>query len=392
MIVASAVTILGLLFGLVTIRRAEFGPPGVLVVPLVAVYGLYEFLAVPVLLASGAVAYVLSAVLERWTRLRGPQLLVVSMLAGLSTPFVLGGLSGAESLTVLPVIEIAALGGLVAGGAAAEYRQLEPARRRRDVLVSLGSLAGLFAIGIWLVGSGLAVRFGPELPPLLLGTDADVAAFASVTIESVEPTLVSPAVVLPLLAAGVLFPELGRKRWGIRLLGTAVVPLLALVALRHAIYMYTYVFLLPVVFASIDFVHRRTLLYGRCLLSVGVCAAVLASLPIAAVFDSLSGLYYLLVAALVGVGAYDLHRMPAIDRVHTLALSGGLFVASVAAIATVLLPAPGGLGAPFDPIELGGAAVLATGGLGSVLLLEYRRRTAPGRPGLIARLLGGANR
>jgi len=94
--------------------------------------------------------------------------------------------------------------------------------------------------------------------------------------------------------------------------------------------------------------------------------------------------WFFLVAGFAGVGAYNLHRMPGVDRVHTLSLSGGFFVAFLYGISTALYPASGGIGAPFTRIELAVATVVIAIATWSAILLEYRRQTGLAGGALLA--------
>jgi MFS family permease len=392
MIVAVALTVVGMLLAIAVVHLTDFRLSGVLLAPVLAVYGLYEIYTVPVLLGSFTLAFVVLGLLERWTRLFGCQLLVASILAGLAVPFLLGAVVSGVWIYYIPVTEVAAVGCLLAGVAAFEYRQLDPDRRRWDAFASLASLAVLLGLGAWLVASKLAVGVASLFPLLLLSAESDIAVLGGTVIGTSDPQFLSPYLVVPLILGGVILSEWGCKRWGIRLLGTVVVPLLALITLTHAIYLYSFVLLLSVVFVAIDYTHRRTLLYGRVLLSLSVVFALLAMLPVAYFYYRLSGFHFFLVAGFAGVGAYNLHRMPGVDRVHTLSLSGGFFVAFLYGISTALYPASGGIGAPFTRIELAVATVVIAIATWSAILLEYRRQTGLAGGALLTRILGGVDR
>lgn len=388
MIVAVLLTVLGLLLGIMIVQVTGLRLSGVLVVPMLAVYGLFELYAVPVLLASAAVTYVVLAVLEHRTLLIGRELLVASLLVSLSIPILLGSILALLGGGGLPLVEISSMGSLLSGVAAYNYRQLDKKQRLEDVAVSLGGFFGLFMLGGLLIRPELAPTLGTEFPLLLFSSESDVALLRGAAIEDRTPGFLSPFVIYPALVGGLLLTEGVYKRWGIRLLGTIIFPLLALFALRNVIYLGFYLALLPVAFFAVVIFHRRTLLYGRVLLALSISIALLVVPILASVFDQLSGFHCYFVAVFAGIGAYNLHRLSPVDRPHSLSLSGSLFVIFLGAFGTVVTPRPEGIAITTGLLEAVVSLCVLAIGWYSAFMFEQRRIQPTDRSSLLDRLRG----
>lgn len=89
MIVAITLMVLGLLAGVVVVQYRAYRLSGVLVVPLLAVYALYNFATLPMFVLAFLVAYAALYAVERWTLLYGRALLLTGILIGAAVP--LGG-------------------------------------------------------------------------------------------------------------------------------------------------------------------------------------------------------------------------------------------------------------------------------------------------------------
>ncbi|WP_440772327.1 poly-gamma-glutamate biosynthesis protein PgsC/CapC [Natronorubrum sp. DTA28] len=380
MIVAATLTVLGLVIGIGIVQWHGLRLSGVLVVPLFAVYALYDFVALPAFALATVVAYAGLTVLQRRTLLFGRQLLLASMGISMIVPLgVLGGLTviGFPTLTLSAVTFV---GSILPGVAAYNYHQLEADRRRDDVLLSVSALIGLIGVGVALVNLRLAPYLGQLTPPVLYGHNSDIAAIQQASVgDAVFSLGASLSLVFGAILVGMVVSEGAYLRWGIRLNGIIALPLLALFTLQSVSVLPLYAAGLAVVYWLLAQIHRRTLLYGRVLLAIGLVIAVAGSVPIGIVAPVTSGLHLFFTAILVGIGAYNLHRMPPEHRSTSLALSAGAFVLFVGILGLLITPAETGLLADPGLIEFGIGAVAVTAGAIASIRLERLRPSAPTR-------------
>ncbi|SFS33163.1 poly-gamma-glutamate biosynthesis protein PgsC/CapC [Halostagnicola kamekurae] len=343
MIVASLVMIVGLLVGIGVVQAYGLRLSGVLVVPMYAVYALYDVLALPAFVIGVAAAYVGLAVLQRRTLLFGRQLLLAGMILSMVVPLAVFG--GLLALGVLEVSLTTATfaGSILPGVAAYNYHQLDSDRRLEDVAASVGTLVGLIALGGSLVNLAMAPRLGRLTPPVLYGPNSDIAAARNAVIADMGGFLeISLPIVLLVIALGMLVSEGSYVRWGIRLNGIIALPLLALFALQSIAIIPLYVLGVAAVYGILKQFHRSTLLYGRVLLGTGLVIALAGSIPIAVFFPVASGLHLFFTAILIGIAAYNLHRMPPEHRSTSISLSTGAFALFLGGLRLVVTPEPGG--------------------------------------------------
>lgn len=376
MIVAVSLTVLGLLIGIALVQLYGLRLSGVLVVPLFAVYTLYDFLALPAFVLGVVASYGGLSILHRRTFLFGRQLLLSSMVISMTVPLVaFEGLSlvGVHGLTLT---EFTFVGSILPGVAAYNYHQLEPERRKEDVLMSIAALTGLIGLGAGLVNRTVAVQAGRSTPPVLFGQESDIAVYQGATVG--EPMTVLGAsfpLVFVAILVGMVASEGTYLRWGIRLNGIIAVPLLAFFALQSMWILPLYVVGVAVVYGAISYVHRATLLYGRVLLALGLAISIAGSIPVAIALPVASGLHLYFTAVLIGIGAYNLHRMPPEHRRTSITLSAAAFVVFVGTLRTLVTPA--GTGILVDPgfLEFGLAGLVVVAGAISVARLERLRPT-----------------
>lgn len=371
MIVAVAITILGLVLGIGVVQLTGLRMSGVLVIPLVAVYGLYDLLAVPILVISGLAAYATIVWLERRTLVFGRPLLAAGMIVSVLVPVALSAPATLASSVGATVDPFVALASILPGVAAYNYRQLDPERRREDLGVSLAALASLTLFGLGLIASGASTLVRDALPPVLVGADAAVAAELGVAIRGADPSFAPLAVVVPAVLLGLVLFEAIYDRWGVRLVGTIALPLLALFALQDVAYLALYLAGLPVACRVVGIVHRQTLLYGRVLLALSIVVAVSLAVPVGYAVGQLSGFHLYFVAIFVGVGAYNVHRVPTADRRDAVALSAAIFVAFAGALRTAVRPGQRGLyDWPLEALATPEVLVLADATAGLELALS----------------------
>lgn len=380
MIVAATLTVLGLLIGIGIVQRHGLRLSGVLVVPLFAVYALYDFIAIPAFILGIIASYYGLTVLQRRTFLFGRQLLLASMGISMTVPLgVFGGLSLA-GVPGLMLSEVAFVASILPGVAAYNYHQLESDRRRDDVLLSVATLIGLTGLGVGLVSLSLAPYLGQLTPPVLYGDGSDIATLQQATVGESAFTLdASFSLILGVILIGLFVSEGVYFRWGIRLNGIIALPLLALFSLQSAAVLPLYVAGLAVVYWLITQIHRRTLLYGRVLLAIGLAIAVGGAIPIAIVAPVTTGLHLFFTAILIGIGAYNLHRMPPEHRLTSLALSAGAFVGFLGGLRVLISPAQAGLLVDPGLLEFGLAAAAVTAGAITAFRLERLRPSAAER-------------
>lgn len=334
MLVASLLLVLGLVFSVVAVQVADVRLSGVLVVPLASVYTLYEFVFLPAFLASVGVAYVTIIVLRRRTLLFGRPLLLASISAGAIIP--LGAVAAVNGTAGTSVSEIAFLGSILPGVAAYNLSRQSQEKRVHDALISLAALCSLVVVGASVVNPTTATLFGDLTPAVLFGQSSDVAAFRTAAVPTTTYDPIAAGLVATVgLLGGLVIHEGVYARWGIRLTGMVAMPLLALFALRHPVVVVEYVAGIVVVFATISVVARRTLIYGRVLLATGVCCGVLVTIPLALVIPSIPGFLQLFAGVLIGIGAYNVHRVPPVERSATVWLSAVVFVGYTALFWTV---------------------------------------------------------
>lgn len=383
MIVAATLTVLGLLIGIGIVQQYGLRLSGVLVVPLFAVYALYDFTAIPAFALGTVAAYGGLVVLQRRTFLFGRQLLLASMGISMAVPLgVFGGLTliGAPGLTLSDVTFV---GSILPGVAAYNYHQLESDRRREDVLLSAATLLGLTGLGVALVNLLLAPHLGSLTPPVLYSQGSDIAAVQGATVPDSSAPLEAPsALILAAIVAGMVVSEGAYLRWGIRLNGIIALPLLALFTLRSAAVLPLYVAGLAAVYGLITLIHRWSLLYGRVLLASGLVIAMIGSIPVATLAPVTSGRHLFFTAILVGIGAYNLHRMPPEHRSTSIALSAGAFVVFLGGLGLLIGPLPAALVADPGVVEAAAAlvaTVVVIAAAATALRLERLRPSAAER-------------
>jgi hypothetical protein len=385
MIVAAIVVLLGLGYSVVAVQVADVRLSGVVVVPMTAVYVLYEFAMFPLALLGVGVAYATIRALRRWTLLFGRSLLIAGIVAGALAPVVaIGALSAVEPTGP---VHVAFVGSILPGVAAYNYSREDRAQRRRDVLASLAGLASLLAVGLLLVNPTTGSTLQAVTPPILLGEQSAVAAARDVAVPTYryDPLLPHWMATLGLLV-GIGATEAIYARWGVRLTGMAALPLVALFTLQYPAALGTYVLGVALVFALVSAVAHVTLIYGRVLLSLAIAGGITLAVGVAAVGPPLPGFVLLFLGLLIGIGGYNVHRVPPAERRAAVALSAAVYVWFLAGFAAI---------APAVAIDPGPVAIVAGGlvsalGLWQLVVLEGRRPTGRGgdRPDVSERRSG----
>lgn len=370
MILSALLILLGLLLGITATQLWDLRLSGVIVVPLFAIYTLYDIASLPVLLGSVVIAYWGLTVVTERTLLFGRQLLYVGILFGALVPF--GIIVVTRTFGVFAYsLEMYALGSILPGIAAYNMHRVDRERLIDDIVASVSAYLGLIAIGVAFVSQTTAVWLG-DWSPVLFSSGADVAQYRDATISVSEfgavhdPVVGSGAVLLGLLVA--MAVETG---WRLRLFGIIALPLLALFFVADPLTLPFYVGCLGATALCLRVLHQQTLLYGRVLLSLSVVIAVLLALPVAMTI-AVPGHYLLFVALLAGIGAYNVHRLARVELKRSIALS-------VMVLSGFVLLVTAASGSPFDPqgtMWLVAAAILCSvpGAVVAVRLERQRQR------------------
>lgn len=361
--------------GIVVVQRTGLRMSGVLVVPLLAVYSLYTFAALPLFLASAAFAYFGVGVIQERTLIYGRQLLIVCLALGAALPLAItlvpgfGELLGPSSASVF-------FGTIIPGMAAYNFHALDAENRLIDLGVSTAALVGLLLVGAGLVSRTVAAALDPTLTSILFTPASDVARLrGAVRVNAMPTTSVTRELSLAVIFVGLALSEAVDARWGIRTGGLIAVPLLVVFSLSNAWVLPVYLVGAATVYASLRLFNAMTLVYGRVLLSLGLVTALVYAATVAAFTTTVVGFLLYFTAILAGVGAYNFHLVAPAERTNTAAVTAGLFALVLSG--SRLLVEPPEIGALSSVTAV--HALLIAGGLAAAGYaaygLERRRRS-----------------
>ncbi|ELY85483.1 poly-gamma-glutamate biosynthesis protein PgsC/CapC [Natrialba taiwanensis] len=364
MIVAAAITILGIAIGIGVTQYRGLRMGGVIVVPLLAVYSLYSFEALPLFLITATTAYYLVGLIRRHTLIYGRQLLLVSLAAGALGPVTLTLVFDRWALFG-STVELAFTGTILPGIAAYNYHKLDREDRRTDILVSAGLFVGLVATAIPLVSPTLATHLRPSLTSILFTPASDIAQYRNAVAGPVPTTTTIARVwMLCLFLGGLVLSELAHARWGVRLGGLIAIPLLVTLSIANAWTLGVFLAGVVVVYAAITAINAVSLIYGRVLLSLSVVTTMLYGVLVAAVVPVTVGFALYFTVLLAGISAYNIHRVAPAERLESAALGAALYALLLSGTRTFVEPRETGILTTVSAIEF---AVL----LGAVLLGIY---------------------
>ena len=369
MILSAILVVLGLLLGITATQLWDLRLSGVIVVPLFAIYTLYDMSALPVLIASVAIAYWGLTLVSERSLLYGRQLLYAAILFGALIPY--GAIVVTRTFGLFTYsLEMYALGSILPGVAAYNMHRVDRERLIDDVVASTSAYLGLVAIGTAFVSGTTAAWLG-DYSPVLFSPGADVAQYRDVTVAAGDLGVVhDPRIGAGIALFGLVVAVAVETVWRVRLFGIIALPLLALFFVAHPLTLAFYAVCVVATYGSIELLHRRTLLYGRVLLSISVAVAVLFALPVAMTV-AVPGQYLLFVALLAGIGAYNVHRLAGRDRYRSIRLSTTVLAGFVLLVSTVS-------GSPFDTqgtlAMTALAVVLAVPGIITARRLELQRK------------------
>lgn len=377
MLIAAVVLILGFLGVAYATQTRGLRLGGTIVVPVLALYTLKNFVALPVFLASTVLAWLALWGAKQYTLIYGRTELVVAIVAGSVLP--LGVLFIGDLVGLSDVVNLRAavfLGSILPGLAAFNIQQMKPEYRRRDVTAAVALYLGLLVLGGLLVDPRLVSTLGAHTPTVLFAATSDIAVLRGAVIEeALDPVLLSRPLAVVLLVGSFLFSEWGRDRFGIRA-GVITLGLLAIYATVSQWLLVLFLLDAVVVIAVVAALHRATLLYGRVLIGLGAAAGSLVALPLAAALPVDRGLSAVFVAVLAGVTAYNYHVTPPRERRMLLPLSLVVFAPLFLVARILSLRSPRGLLAdvPAVPWLVVGVVVVT---VGSYLFLRAYRIEQP---------------
>lgn len=325
MLIPAAVLVTGLFAVIFATERYGLRFGGVVVVPLLAMYVLFDYRALPLFAVSTATAYVSLALIERRIVLYGRRLFATAITLGALVP--IGAFLIAELVLgeALPLREIAYVGSILPGIAAYNLHRLDREDQVADVVGSLALVFGLVALATFFLVPRALLTGG-------FTVDALLATAQEMLLGQVGPVLTAPAPVLPrwlvvgLFVLGYLVSELVRNRYGVRLAGVIAVPLVAVFALHDAWLLVLYLVAIALAGVFIRLVHRTTFLYGRNLLGGACIIGVVVAVTAAPFFPADVGLRPLIIGLLGGVTAYNGHVLSPNERLQSAVISGGSFV------------------------------------------------------------------
>jgi hypothetical protein len=300
---------------------------GVVVVPLLGMYMLFDYRALPLFAASTAVAYGSLLVIERRFVLFGRTTLLAAIAAGAVVPTTFALVSQIAFDQAFPLRNVAYLGSILPGLAAFNLHRLDREERLADIIGSLTLLGGLLLLAAFF----LLIR---SLLVEAITFEQVIRTAGRLFTATESPIVTSPSPILPriyivgLFVLGLFLNEFVQKRYGLRIAGVIAIPLMALFTLYDVRLLIQYVLATAICAGFIRLVHRSTFLYGRNLLAgtcmLGVVLGVLATpfLPADA------GLRSLMIGILAGVSAYNGHVLAPTERVDSIVVTTGAFAGS----------------------------------------------------------------
>jgi hypothetical protein len=376
MLAASSVMVVGVFVTAVLSQREGFRLGGVMVVPLLAVYTLRELFSPLVFVVATAAAWVALHLVREYTLTHGRRVFLVSVVVGAAasilTAFVLDGIVGVG----LGYRDAEVVGSIFPGVAAYNLMRVDRERRLADLAGMAVGFCALLALGVLAMFGAAALDTG--LPPVLLLPTTDAVALLGLPgVGAPSPRIVPGWLSAALLLADVAVYEWVRSRYDLRLAGIILVPLLAFFSARYAATAAIYVLGATLTFLAITIVHWLTLLYGRNLLAFALVSGLSYSLAIGRyVPDRAPGIVVFFLGLLVGIGAYNLHRVAPRNRAANLRLSAGLFAVLYLVVATVSTVPHGGLAHEPTAVHWGALAVAL--GLAGLELVRLERSRPDG--------------
>jgi hypothetical protein len=344
MLVVTALMLIGLIGGIIASQIGGLRLGGVIIVPLFAIYTLRTFGTFPVLMMSIIGGYVSIWIVKRRFLLYGRVLYVLAIVTSALIPLIVYTFT---SLGLGPrgvISQLGFIGSVLPGIAVYNFHRLSEDRRTLDAVWSMALLLFLVVVGIGLVIVVGLTPLSTVTPPVLLGPDSDIARAFRLRVGSTpNPTILPFPKELAMLGLGFGISESIRYRWGLRIGGLIVLPLLVLFSFRNGLFLITYLLAAIAAYVGIQVLHWWTLIYGRVLLSMGISFGLLAVISTVPALPISNGLLPFFTGVFGGVGAYNLHSVAPAERRASVLVSVGVFVILAGIGRVFLTPLPEGI-------------------------------------------------
>jgi hypothetical protein len=344
MLIATTLMILGLLGGIIAAQLRALRLGGVVIVPLFAVYILRSFGTFPVFVMSVIGGYASLWIVKRRLLLYGRSLFIIAIASSGMVPLLIYILITFGFGPQGVVTELGFIGSVLPGIAVYNFHQLEPEKRTLDAVWSLTLLLFLVVVGIGLVIFVGLTPLRTATPPVLLGPRSDIAnAFGLVVEGFAHPVILPFPKEIGMLGLGMALSEGVRARWGLRVGGIIVLPLLVLFAFRNAVLLPLYLGAVLVSYIGIQLLHYWTLIYGRVLLSMSVILGLLVVISVVPVLSFENGLLPFFIGVVGGVSSYNFHVVAPAERRASAVVACGCFVLLAGVARLFLTPFSGGI-------------------------------------------------
>ena len=359
MIAASVIMLVGVTLVALLSQSEGYRLGGVMVLPLLVIYTFREPFS-PVIFGIGAIAAWLALwLLREYTLNHGRRLFLASVTVGAIATILVGYAFSLLFPGQLSFENTEVIASIFPGVTAYNVMRLDPDDRRGD-LVAMG-VGYLLLVGIGAVSLLVLAGVESPTPPVLALPTSDAVRWIGIEPHgSVYPTIIPDRVTIALLFADIVVYEGFRKRYDHRLAGIIVIPLLAVFSVRYAPAIVVYAVGATAVYFLVSYVHWTTLIYGRVLLAISLTLGTVYVLAIGVLQPiAAPGIILFFVGLFVGIGAYNLHRVPPKNRSAHIRISAGLFAVFYAVLFVLVdIPPEGLLHSGHGPaVFLGGAAV-----------------------------------
>lgn len=335
--------LVGLMLGIGAAQLAGLRLGGVIVVPLISVYLLRSFPTFPVFVASVAAAYISLHIIKNRVLLYGRPLFITSVVIGALVPILVFRVLAVVAGIEVGLSQIEFIGSVLPGIAAYNFHRVDAEKRILDMVWSLAVVLFLTVLGIGLV---ILVGLSPIaglLPPMLLGPNSDIAIAFGLTVDRpFSPVLASDLFSISLYLFGMVLSEGLRSRYGLRIGGVIIIPLVVLIVFRNEWMLPLFIGTAGLAFVGVRVAHWWTLLYGRVLLALGVIVGLLTTISAVTVVPVQHGLLPFFVGILAGVAGYNLHVVPSAERRANVFVTVAVFVIVVGAARLFIIPPSSG--------------------------------------------------
>lgn len=374
MLVATVIMLLGLLAGIIGSQLAGLRLGGVMVVPLITVYFLLSFATFPVFVLSVIAAYVSLLIIKRRLLLYGRSLFILSVLIGGLVPILVFNQLVVVAGIDLEITQVEFIGSILPGIAAYNYHRIDDERRVLDMVVSLALVLFLTVVGIGLVIFVGLTPLATVTPPLLLGPESNIAAAFELTVSRpTVPIITTDSVTGGLIVFGTVLSEGLRSRYGLRIAGVIVVPLIVLAMFRNQWMLGLWMLSTTLAYVGVRALHWWTLLYGRVLLAFAFIIGLIVSISATVAVPVRHGLLPFFVGLFGGITAYNFYLIPPAERRAAVVVTAGALVLLTTVARLFIPPPPRGLLHVVTQRDLLIGAVLLAAALYELYRLERIR-------------------